>query len=312
MKHICQFCSKEFEHPNSKRKLCNKECATANRKGKKRPLHGELVSKSLIEYYKTDKYQLEKEGRYEKIAYKRRKYLTEEELILLNKYLEAGYIRNILLLEKLVCKNTSYKAILNEFKKDLTLKEKYNKTIKALPLVIQNYDLETWEIIKQHVINCNRHVLNEKYKIRDKTYYRLREFIPECSQQKSFNAKETEPERIIRKILDELNLVYKREKYIASNKWIVDFAIDNIFIEVQGDYWHGNEKVFTFDKLNKVQLRNKLNDEKKKEWILSEGFILLEIWELDIYKNLNNIKILIQDYVSKKQSERFFTTSIWN
>ena len=61
-------------------------------------------------------------------------------------------------------------------------------------------------------------------------------------------------------------------------------------IEIQGDYWHGNPLVFKEEKLNKIQLKNKLNDINKKNWIIENGYLFEEIWEKDINETPKKVK----------------------
>lgn len=143
----------------------------------------------------------------------------------------------------------------------------------------------------------------EQFSLSEKTYYRLRKFIEECKNQVKINSRETEIERIVRNILQDLGVDFKREKYVSSGRWRVDFIINNTCIEVQGDYWHGNPRLYNENELNKVQLRNRANDILKKEWLLNNNYKLLELWEMDIYDNLDNIKQIIKKKLTwlKKQ-----------
>lgn len=273
--------------------------------------YGDKVSASLKDYYKTDKYLLEeKVTRYKKISDKRKVRLNPEELEILKTYLEEGYIRNLILLGKRVTSRFSYKAILNEFESNNELKEKYKKSLSALPFHIQSLSLEEWAEVKQLIISCEYLKLKEKYDIGEKSRLRIEKRLPEIKTRKFFNKKETNPERIIREILEELQIQFKREVSVNSNQWIIDFLIEeNLALEVHGDYWHVNPRM-NYQKINKTQLKNQLNDINKKNWLLDNDYNLLVIWEMDIYQNLESIKTILHEYIKQKHLKRLFIESI--
>lgn len=300
MDHICKYCKKKFFKYNKNAIYCSRDC--------KHKEQGSKVTDGLLKYYKTEEYKNEKSQRYLKIAKKREVRLNENELILLNKYLDEKYIRDLIILSNKITKRVSYKAILNEFKYNTDLKNKYALTIPALPKHIQNFSLQEWEEIKILIISCQLLKLREKFNIGEKTYSRIRKVIVDKSQQEYIDLKESEPERIVRMVLIELGFSFKREVYVNSNKWRVDFIVKDVVIEVQGDYWHVNPRI-NFKKINSVQLKNQLNDEKKKNWLLLNNYRVLEIWEMDIYKDLNKIKKIIYEFITTNNSKRFFSTS---
>lgn len=272
--------------------------------------YGHKVSKSLKKYYQTDKYLLEdKTKRYEKISNTRKVKLNTKELELLHAYIKAGYIRNLKILASKVTKRYSYKAILNEFKADEKLKQEFYKGLSGLPSYVQNLNLEEWEEVKKLIISGEYLKLKKLYNIGEKSRQRIEKTLPEIKNRKFANKRETNPERIIREILQDLQIDFNREVYINNNKWVLDFLVfENLAIEVHGDYWHVNPRI-KFNKINKVQLKNQINDLQKKEWLLQNNYNLLVIWETDIYTNLEKIKILLHDYITKKHFKNIYLES---
>jgi len=69
-----------------------------------------------------------------------------------------------------------------------------------------------------------------------------------------------------------------------------DFLILNtdILIEVDGDYWHGNEDVFK--DLSKFQKTVRKNDEIKENFANLEGYSIVRFWGKDIKKNKDEVK----------------------
>lgn len=53
-------------------------------------------------------------------------------------------------------------------------------------------------------------------------------------------------------------------------------------IEVDGSYFHSDERVVSEDKMNPMQKHNKMVDRLKDEWCQKHHIPLLRIWELDI------------------------------
>lgn len=113
---------------------------------------------------------------------------------------------------------------------------------------------------------------------------------------KSMRKKNTLPEQKVRNYLEEKNIKYI-EQFSVLDKYLVDFYLPdiNLIIEVYGDYWHSNPKVYGEGKtpLNEYQ-KNKLKKDKSRNFeIEKEGFELIIIWEKEINEDLeyhmNNI-----------------------
>jgi very-short-patch-repair endonuclease len=86
-------------------------------------------------------------------------------------------------------------------------------------------------------------------------------------------------ERRIKEFLIKNDIKFEQQYRLGN--WSYDFFIPKkILIEVDGDYWHANPKVF--NRLNATQLRNTHNDELKKAFAIEKGYILIRVWENDI------------------------------
>ena len=104
----------------------------------------------------------------------------------------------------------------------------------------------------------------------------------------------------IQKILNQFNIDYihqYRIYYTTSSYFISDFYIPHIrtIIEVQGDYWHCNPKVFSCP--NDIQKEKIQHDIFKKEQLEKLGYNIIYIWEYDIKNNyekcINQIAALL-------------------
>lgn len=70
-------------------------------------------------------------------------------------------------------------------------------------------------------------------------------------------------------------------------KYQYDFIVKdkNILIEVQGDYWHANPKIYKKGPIFKSQKEKVKNDKLKARLAKAKGYTILYIWESDIKQN---------------------------
>lgn len=110
-------------------------------------------------------------------------------------------------------------------------------------------------------------------------------------------------ENRISKVLNYLNLNYEKQFVIKTSKrtWkIYDFLLKdyNIIIEVNGDYWHANPHIYTFnDNINypwgKIKAKDVWNRDKKKKKIAeNKGYKVIYIWESEMKKIKSNNKLV--------------------
>ena len=118
----------------------------------------------------------------------------------------------------------------------------------------------------------------------------------------------------IEKILDELCIPHESEvggiKFLKFNKHlnrlyspIVDILIDtlNIIIEVNGDHWHANPKIYkstdVIKKWGGLKSAEEIwkFDESRKKQLQSFGYKVITIWQLDIEKNIDKVKRTIYE-----------------
>jgi len=90
------------------------------------------------------------------------------------------------------------------------------------------------------------------------------------------------------------------------NKFLCDFCFPNykVIVEAQGDYWHCNPSIYP-QPINEHQIHGIERDNKKRAFIpkVENGsWILLEIWEKDIKKNIVKCIDMIEESLLKKQS----------
>ena len=83
-------------------------------------------------------------------------------------------------------------------------------------------------------------------------------------------------------------------------RYIVDFQIDKLVIEMDGDFWHCNPSSWKEDDYNKM-LRMTAKDKwqadsKKTKALEALGYTVVRVWEADFYNNINIVKDIIDDY----------------
>jgi very-short-patch-repair endonuclease len=88
---------------------------------------------------------------------------------------------------------------------------------------------------------------------------------------------------------DEKNHKYKRYDFLLPEH--------NVLIEVDGDYWHGNPKLFRNP--NKVQVNNMKNDMFKNDLAIKMGYRILRFWENEIYLNNFEENLIERIYENK-------------
>ena len=120
-----------------------------------------------------------------------------------------------------------------------------------------------------------------------------------------FFGKKTDIEKIFDVILEELEIPFQCKFRIYDknkvNFWFreYDFLIlnTNILIEVDGDYWHGNQNIF--EELTEFQKSIQINDEIKENFAKNKGYNVIRFWGSDIKKNTQEIKNIIREIWEK-------------
>ena len=120
--------------------------------------------------------------------------------------------------------------------------------------------------------------------------FKGRTHTPETIQKIFKHRKITQPEKIVKDILEKNKIKYYFQFFINDNGICkaYDFKLKgkDILIEVDGDYWHGgpglNEYFFNVENVKK---NDKLKDKIAKKY----GYSVIHIWESEIKSNPNVI-----------------------
>lgn len=109
---------------------------------------------------------------------------------------------------------------------------------------------------------------------------------------------ETMPEKIVKEALLSLGFTEKKDFYQEQGffgKYYVDFffPVGKIIIEVQGDFWHCNPNIYGYEDGKITPYPNQLEriekDKVKKQEFIQRGFQYIELWESDIYEDIEKL-----------------------
>lgn len=108
------------------------------------------------------------------------------------------------------------------------------------------------------------------------------------NQLKNQKIKKTGIEKKIENFLIEANIDYIYSYILKKRQYDFYIKNENILIEADGDYWHGNPAKYNF--LTDHQILKQKDDKIKDRIAKEEGFKILRFWEFDIYHNFEKIK----------------------
>lgn len=107
--------------------------------------------------------------------------------------------------------------------------------------------------------------------------------------------------------MDRLGVEYDYQYKAEEIGRYYDFKIkDGPIIEIQGSYWHGDERLYEEKDLNRTQKRTMYIDSLKKKWALAHGIPIYYIWEKDINESPQKVMQMLKDilYIKEKQNNK--------
>lgn len=111
---------------------------------------------------------------------------------------------------------------------------------------------------------------------------RIKEKITRC-----LSLKETSIEIKMASILDNMNIKYEKQKSLKY--WLFDFYLPDykVYIECDGDYWHGNPD--KYKEFSQLQKQNINRDKVKNSYCKNHEINLIRFWENDINNNTKHV-----------------------
>ena len=140
---------------------------------------------------------------------------------------------------------------------------------------------------------------------------RIREIRKKMKGSQEYGTSKLE-ERFARDFLDKLELNYIYQYKMVSIGRYLDFMLTDyrVAIEIDGDYWHSNPKLYEEKDLNKTQKWSKKVDEMKNKWCSRNGVPLIRIWESDINEHPEKVLTFLKEklnlYNKKKDRDEKF------
>ncbi len=144
------------------------------------------------------------------------------------------------------------------------------------------YTEEQKENIRKRAIKAYENNPNLKNIIRQKTLKQISEGrMPKAN---------TSIEKIMSDILTGMGISFEFQKIFAF--WCFDFYLPeyNLFIECDGDYWHGHPDQYSKTKLNDTQKNNIHRGKQKENYVIKRGYNLIRFWECDLNNDIDKIK----------------------
>lgn len=92
-------------------------------------------------------------------------------------------------------------------------------------------------------------------------------------------------EQQVKKVLSEIDSEFEYSVILGGHQYDFGHKNKRILVEVQGDYWHGNPRIYSEEQLNYIQKANAKRDIKKKSFAEQHRFHIFYIWEQDILNN---------------------------
>jgi G:T-mismatch repair DNA endonuclease (very short patch repair protein) len=137
------------------------------------------------------------------------------------------------------------------------------------------------------------HSIEEKNRMRKRTLERIKNG--------DFAKTNTKPHQELKNILENLQLNYEEEKILSY--WSFDFYLTDydIYIEVDGDYWHSNPKFYPDGPKTKSQKINYSRDISKNNFCNRNNIKLVRFWENDLIQNKKEIICKLEELLMLKK-----------
>ena len=98
--------------------------------------------------------------------------------------------------------------------------------------------------------------------------------------------------------MSSLNKVFKKAlKNVKLNPlleypvgpYVVDFCFleERVIVEVDGDWWHANPSMYSYDNLHLIQKKTVYKDRREVTYCKSHHWTLIRFWEKDIKKDIS-------------------------
>jgi G:T-mismatch repair DNA endonuclease (very short patch repair protein) len=108
----------------------------------------------------------------------------------------------------------------------------------------------------------------------------------------------------VQSMLDEMGAEYEPEFHHGN--FFYDFRIrgTSLLIEVNGDYWHANPKVYlNKELLNETQKKMVRRDHYKRRVAREHGYYVLYLWEHDLKNQPDAVRVTLERYIKNAREK---------
>lgn len=127
--------------------------------------------------------------------------------------------------------------------------------------------------------------------------YKIKLQVASPNRMSKFRRKVTEPERIVRKMLQRFGVEFVEQAPIGY--YTVDFFVPslNLVVQADGDYWHANPKTYPSNKLSKTQAKQTRIDASCDSFLRNLGYMVVRLWESDLHDNPGQCEQILRDHM---------------
>ncbi len=128
---------------------------------------------------------------------------------------------------------------------------------------------------------------NGRYWLGKSRSEKVKKALKEARKKTIFPLKDSSIEVKIQNFLKELKIEFFTHQYMhIEHGYQCDIFIPSIktVIECDGDYWHGNNKLFSDERLNHRIINQREIDKLRTQELIEKGFRVIRLWEHEIRK----------------------------
>ena len=145
---------------------------------------------------------------------------------------------------------------------------------------------------------CRQHWYSEVWSQQKEWKDKSRTTMLNTLQSGKISTVTSKPQRIIDNLLNDMKINFIKEYPVDYYNVDIFIPLNNLFIEVQGDYWHCSP--IKYPNVISMQQKDRIGRDKRKHtYILNKYNVnILYLWEYDIIHRLDICKSLIKEYIN--------------
>lgn len=160
---------------------------------------------------------------------------------------------------------------------------------------------KTRDIYRKNILEGRNPNFHHKMPHSEETKEKIRQKTLAQIKRGCFNQLKSSCHLVVTKILQEWGIKFEEEKTLgvfSYDIYLIDF---NVYIEIDGDYWHSNPKFYPDGPKTSAQKVNFYRDKMKDKFGKEKNIIVYRFWEYDINNNLDSVKEKLKGIICKHQ-----------